>query len=71
MNSIPVAHTFEFLEDELWSVVHDNYFGNAKPCDDVGLDELDHCGCFDFGEGFSFGLFGVILDFCQVEGFTL
>ena len=71
MNSIPDAHTFEFLGDELWPVVCDNYFGNAEPCDDVSLDELDHYGCFDFGEGFSFGSFGVVFGCYQDERFAL
>ena len=71
MNSIPVAHTFEFLGDELWSVVCDDYFGNVEPCYNVGLDELEHHGCFDLSEGFDFGPFDVVLDCQQDERFAL
>ena len=71
MNFIPVAHTFKFLGYELWSIVYDDCFGNAEPCYDVGLDELDHRCCLNFGEGFSFGLFSVILGCSQDERFLL
>ena len=71
LNSIPIAHIFEFLGDELWFIVYDNCFGNAEPCNDIGLDEFDHCSSFDLDEGFSFVSFGVILGCCQDEEFVL
>ena len=69
LDAIPVAHTLEFLENELWSIVCDNCFRNTKSCNDVGLDKLDHCGGFDFGEGFSFSPFSVILVVVRMKDF--
>ena len=71
LNSILVAHTLEFLRDELWSVVRDNCFGNVEPRDDVGLDKLDHYGGFDLSEGFSFCPFSVIFGYSQDKRFLL
>ena len=50
LNAIPFAHTSEFLGNELGSVVHDNCFGDAESCNDIGLDEFDHCGSFDLAK---------------------
>ena len=71
LNAIPVAHTLEFLGNELGSIVCDNCFGDAESYNDVGLDELDHYGGFDVGEGFSFGPFCVIFGCIQDERFSL
>ena len=71
LNSIPVAHTLEFLGNKLWSIVRDDGFWDAESCNDVSLDKLDHCGSFDFGEGFSFSPFSVVFGCSQDEGFPL
>ena len=71
LDAIPVAHTLKFLENELWSIVLDNYFRDAEFCDDIGLDKLEHCGSFDLGKGFSFGPLCVVFGCSQDEGFSL
>ena len=71
LNVIPFAHTLEFLGNELGSIVRDNGFWDAKSCNNVGLDEFDHCGSFDFSEGFSFGPLCVVLGCNQDEGFLI
>ena len=71
LNAIPVAHTLEILGNELGSVVCDNGFWDAESCNDIGLDELNHYGSFDFGEGFSFGPFCVVFGCNQDERFPL
>ena len=71
LNAILVAHTLKFLGNELGSVVRDNFFGDAESCNDVGLNKLDYCGSFDFGEGFSFSPLCVILGCCQDKAFPL
>ena len=71
LNAIPFAHTLEFLGNELGSIVCDNYFWDAKFCNNIGLDKLDHCGSFDFGEGFSFGPLCIVFGCSQDEGFLL
>ena len=63
LNAIPVAHTLEFLGNELGSIVCDNYFWDTESYNDIGLDEYDHSGGFDFDEGFSFNSFCVIFDY--------
>ena len=65
LNAIPVAHTLKFLGNELGSIVCDNCFWDAESWNDVGLDKLDHCGSFDFGEGFSFGPLCVVFSCSQ------
>ena len=65
LNTIPVAYTLEFLGNELGSIVYDNCFRDAEPYNDLDLDELDHCGGFDFGEDFSFGPFCVVFGCSQ------
>ena len=69
LNAIPFAHTLEFLGNELGSVIHDNCFWDVESCNDVGLDEFDHNGGFDFGEGFSFGPLCVVLGCSQDKDF--
>ena len=71
LNAIPFAHTLEFLGNELGSVVRDNSFWDVESCNDIGLDEFDHYGSFDFGECFSFGPLCVVLGCSQDEGFPL
>ena len=71
LNFILVAHTLLLLENELGSVVCDDSFGDAESWNDIGLDKLNHCGSFDFGEGFSFGPFCVIFSYSQDERFSL
>ena len=71
LDTIPVTHTLEFLGNELGSVVRDNYFWDAESCNNIGLDEFDHCSSFDLSEGFSFGPLCVVLGCSQDEGFLL
>ena len=68
-NAILVAHTLEFLGNKLGSIVCDNYFWDTESCNNIGLDELDHYGSFDFSEGFSFGPLYVVFSYSQDEGF--
>ena len=71
LNAIPIAHTLKFLRNELGSTVCDNCFGDAEPCNDIGLYEFDHSGSFDFGEGFNFGPLCVVLGCNQDKRFLL
>ena len=70
LNAIPFAHTLKLLRNELGSVVRDDGFWDAESCDDIGLDEFDHCSSFDLGEGFSFGSLCVVFGCSQDEGFS-
>ena len=69
LNAIPVAHTLKFLGNELGSIVSDYCFRDAESCNNVGLDKLDHCGSFDFGESFNFGPFCIVLVAVRMQDF--